>query len=53
MRSRVERRMEAVADRSKGMEKERQERILRWVAESLSLDLGASLAPCGRSLRRT
>jgi len=31
-----------VADRLKGMEKERQERILRWVAESLSLDLGAS-----------
>lgn len=32
----------AVADQLKGMEKERQQRILRWVAESLSLDL---LAP--------
>jgi hypothetical protein len=28
----------AVADQLKGMEKERQHRILRWVAESLSLD---------------
>jgi len=30
----------AVADQLKGMEKERQQRVLRWVAESLSLDLG-------------
>lgn len=30
----------AVADQLKGMEKERQHRILRWVAESLNLDLG-------------
>jgi len=30
----------AVADRLKGIEKERQQRILRWVAESLSLDFG-------------
>src|SRR2546430_4762035 len=30
----------AVADQLKGVEKERQQRILRWVAESLSLDLG-------------
>jgi hypothetical protein len=29
----------AVADQLKGMEKERQVRILRWVAESLGLDL--------------
>ena len=31
----------AVADLLKGIEKERQQRILRWVAESLNLDLGA------------
>lgn len=30
----------AVAEQLKGMEKERQQKILRWVAESLSLDLG-------------
>jgi len=30
----------AVADQLKGIEKERQQRILRWVSESLSLDLG-------------
>lgn len=32
----------AVADQLKGMEKERQQRVLRWVAESLSLDLSAA-----------
>ena len=30
----------AVAEQLKGMEKERQQKILRWVAESLNLDLG-------------
>jgi hypothetical protein len=35
----------AVADQLKGIEKERQQRILRWVAESLSLEL--SIAPAG------
>ncbi len=30
----------AVTDQLKGIEKERQQRILRWVAESLGLDLG-------------
>lgn len=30
----------AVADQLEGLEKERQQRILRWVAESLSLDIG-------------
>jgi hypothetical protein len=30
----------AIADQLKGIEKERQQRILRWVAESLSLGLG-------------
>jgi len=30
----------AVAEQLKGMEKERQQKVLRWVAESLSLDLG-------------
>lgn len=30
----------AVADQLKGMDKDRQQRILRWVAESLGLDLG-------------
>src|SRR5262245_23874044 len=30
----------AVADQLKGIEKERQQRILRWVAESLILDFG-------------
>ncbi len=34
----------AVAEQLKGMEKERQQRILRWVAESLSLDLGIAPA---------
>jgi hypothetical protein len=34
----------AVADRLKGIEKERQQRILRWVAESLNLDFGIALA---------
>jgi hypothetical protein len=34
----------AVADQLKGMEKERQQRILRWVAESLGLDLSAALS---------
>jgi hypothetical protein len=32
----------AVADQLKGMDKERQQRILRWVAESLSLDLAGA-----------
>jgi hypothetical protein len=31
----------AVADQLKGIDKERQQRILRWVSESLSLDLSA------------
>lgn len=31
----------AVVEQLRGVEKERQERILRWVAESLSLDLGS------------
>ena len=30
----------SVADQLKGMDKERQERVLRWVAESLGLQLG-------------
>ena len=30
----------AIAEQLKGMEKEGQERVLRWVAESLKLDLG-------------
>lgn len=30
----------AVVDQLKGLEKDRQERVLRWVAESLTLDLG-------------
>ena len=34
----------AVAEQLKDMEKERQQRILRWVAESLSLDLGIAPA---------
>jgi hypothetical protein len=34
----------AVADQLKGIEKERQQRILRWVAESLSLDLNIASA---------
>ncbi len=33
----------AVADQLKGLDKERQQRVLRWVAESLNLDLGAVL----------
>jgi len=32
----------AVADQLKGMDKERQQKVLRWVAESLSLDLSAA-----------
>jgi len=32
----------AVADQLKGIEKERQQRILRWVAESLGLDFGVA-----------
>ena len=35
----------AVADLLKGMDKERQQRILRWVAESLSLDFPAAPSP--------
>ncbi len=34
----------AVAEQIKDMEKERQQRILRWVAESLNLDLGIAPA---------
>src|SRR5262245_57981645 len=34
----------AVAEQLKDMEKERQQRILRWVAESLNLDLGIAAA---------
>lgn len=34
----------AVAEQLKDMEKERQQRILRWVAESLNLDLGIAPA---------
>ncbi len=34
----------AVAEQLKGMDKERQQRILRWVAESFSLDLGIAPA---------
>jgi hypothetical protein len=34
----------AVAEQLEGMEKERQQRILRWVAETLSLDLGIAPA---------
>ena len=41
----------AVADQLKGIEKERQQRILRWVAESLSLDLG--IAPTDRRTGET
>jgi hypothetical protein len=33
----------AVADKLKGIEKERQERIFRWVAESLGIQFGAAL----------
>jgi hypothetical protein len=32
----------AVADQLKGLDKERQQRVLRWVAESLNLELAAS-----------
>ena len=32
----------AVADQLKDLDKERQQRVLRWVAESLNLDLGAA-----------
>jgi len=34
----------AVADQLKGVQKERQQRILRWVAESLGLELGVASA---------
>jgi hypothetical protein len=34
----------AVADQLKGLDKERQQRVLRWVAESLNLDLSATSA---------
>lgn len=33
----------AVADQLKGMDKERQQRVLRWVAESLNLNLSTAL----------
>jgi hypothetical protein len=39
----------AVADQLKGIDKERQQRILRWVSESLSLDLSALQAIEGSS----
>jgi hypothetical protein len=39
----------AVADQLKGLDKERQQRVLRWVAESLNLDLGAVSATPLRS----
>src|SRR5687767_7561532 len=35
----------AVAEQLKDMAKERQQRILRWVAESLNLDLGSATDP--------
>ena len=43
----------AVAEQLKGMEKERQQRILRWVAESLSLDLGIAPATERRAAETT
>lgn len=43
----------AVAEQLKGMEKERQQRILRWVAESLSLDLGVGPATERRAAETT
>ena len=43
----------AVAEQLKGMDKERQQRILRWVAESLSLDLGIALATERRTAETT
>lgn len=43
----------AVAEQLKGMEKERQQRILRWVAESLSLDLGIAPATERRTAETT
>ena len=39
----------AVEDHLKGLEKDRQHRILRWVAQSLSLDLSRT-ATTGSSL---
>ena len=36
----------AVTDQLKGMDKGRQERILRWVAESLGLSASSILWPC-------
>jgi hypothetical protein len=43
----------AVAEQLHGMEKERQQRILRWVAESLSLDLGIAPATERRAVETT
>ena len=43
----------AVAEQLKDMEKERQQRILRWVAESLSLDLGIAPATERRAAETT
>jgi hypothetical protein len=43
----------AVAEQLKGMEKERQQRILRWVAESLSLELGVAPATEWRTAETT
>ena len=40
----------AVADQLKGMEKTRQQRVLRWVAESLGLDLGSPAPAAPRPL---
>jgi hypothetical protein len=41
----------AVVDQLKGMEQERQRRILRWVVESLNLDIGSYQAVDERTLQ--
>lgn len=43
----------AVAEQLRDMEKERQQRILRWVAESLNLDLGMAPATERRTVETT
>ena len=43
----------AVTEQLQGMEKTRQQRILRWVVESLSLDLGAAPATERRTAETT
>ena len=46
----------AVADQLKDIEKERQQRVLRWVAESLGLDIGAAQiveGPAGGGINAT